>query len=191
MKPRADFKIAEHIYRTQGLAALREWHSLPFVEVPHVPFMKWCDGSMIDTTAIDRLLWPDADLWTVDVVGRHEGASREVLTVEPVDLEFAQGLAEDYVRRIGVTSIAIKEASWRLRPASEKQIAALKRCGVAVPSTLTAGEASDALTASVAASKGHDPATPKQIAYLARLGVETGEGLTKREAGRLIAGARG
>jgi superfamily II DNA or RNA helicase len=134
---------------------------------------------------------PDADLWTVDVVGRREGASREALTVEPVDLEFAQGLAEDYVRRIGVTSIAIKEASWRLRPASDKQIAALKRCGVAVPSTLTAGEASDALTASAAASKGHDPATPKQIAYLARLGIETEEGITKREAGRLIAGARG
>jgi len=71
MKPRADFRIAEHIYRTQGLAALREWHSLPFVEIAahggtaYRAFTR--DGDPIDYGTINRLLWPDA-IYYVDIL---------------------------------------------------------------------------------------------------------------------------
>lgn len=68
-----------------------------------------------------------------------------------VDLELAQGIAEDLARRLDVAALAGRAAPWRSRPASEASLRALERWGLpAVPEGLTQGEAADRLTAAVA-----------------------------------------
>jgi ATP-dependent helicase IRC3 len=63
-----------------------------------------------------------------------------------LDVGYAQGAAEDYVRKSGATSLNSKDAAWRKDGPSDKQIAALKRRG-RYREGMTRGEASDALTA--------------------------------------------
>lgn len=61
-------------------------------------------------------------------------------------LEWAIGSAEDVIRQEGVQYLVDPDASWRKRPASEKQIAVLRKWGVPVAPNLTAGQASDIIT---------------------------------------------
>lgn len=65
-------------------------------------------------------------------------------------LEYAQGIAEDYVRKHGAKALIDKAAPWRSRPASDKQKEALRRWRVPVRDGMTAGEASDAMLARAA-----------------------------------------
>lgn len=74
----------------------------------------------------------------------------EVLGAAPT-LELALGIAEDAVRRLRAENLVRPDAPWRSRPATEKQLAALRRLRVAAPAQLTAGEASELLTAAIAA----------------------------------------
>jgi ATP-dependent helicase IRC3 len=87
----------------------------------------------------------------------HEKRSKEVVSIAgSLSLGYAQGAAEDYLRKIGSAAFAAKNASWRNKPASPKQVSALARWGVTVPvddtgrPLWTAGEASDELTARIA-----------------------------------------
>ncbi|PZN03173.1 DEAD/DEAH box helicase [Thermaerobacter composti] len=84
--------------------------------------------------------------WVVELVPRDRRLPVERLTPQPVWQELAQGLAEDYVRRAEAVGLVLATASWRLRPASEKQLAALRRWGIEPRPGMTAGEASDELT---------------------------------------------
>lgn len=138
------------------------------------------------------VLRQDAELYTAEVVGRKGAPDREPLSAEPIPLELAQGIAEDYTRRVGaMKTITNKGGRWRSAPATPKQLAALKKWGVNPPEGVTKGLASDILTATMAASKGFEPATPKQLAALARLGVPHGDTVSKREAGRMLREAMG
>ena len=73
--------------------------------------------------------------------------------VEPVQLgdtlplPYAQGLAEDYARHLGVARLVEAEAPWRQHPATEKQTAQLRKLGVATRAGLTKGEAAELLAA--------------------------------------------
>jgi hypothetical protein len=73
--------------------------------------------------------------------------------VEPVQLgdtlplPYAQGLAEDYARHLGVARLVEAEAPWRQHPATEKQTALLRKLGVATRAGLTKGEAAELLAA--------------------------------------------
>lgn len=69
--------------------------------------------------------------------------------IDGVDLAMAQGAAEDYVRREAFALVK-KDAVWRRRPPNEKQAAAVKAWG-GDPAKMTAGEASDFLSAKIAA----------------------------------------
>jgi superfamily II DNA or RNA helicase len=128
------------------------------------------------------------ELYRVEVVGRKGAADREPLASEPVALELAQGIAEDYTRRVGGLRFSDGGAGWRDQPATSKQLSALRKWKVDPPAGMTRGLASDILTATMAASKGYEPATQKQLAALHRLGVAHGDNLSKREAGRLLGG---
>ncbi|HEY8414253.1 MAG TPA: DEAD/DEAH box helicase [Thermaerobacter sp.] len=86
------------------------------------------------------------DQWVVELVPKERRKQRERLTPEPVWLELAQGVAEDYVRRAEAVGLIIASAAWRQRPASEKQLAALRKWGIEPRPGMTAGEASDELT---------------------------------------------
>jgi hypothetical protein len=85
--------------------------------------------------------------WRVVHVSRD--GDREVLA-EDLDLGFAQGVAEDYARRAGAGTLVNRNANWRRDRATDGQLAALRRFGLAIHPNLTKGEASDLITAAVA-----------------------------------------
>ena len=64
---------------------------------------------------------------------------------------YAQGIAEDLLRQAGVASVLFDPAApWRARPVTDKQRAVLERMRVEIPDGLTAGEASDLISAAFA-----------------------------------------
>lgn len=129
-----------------------------------------------------------SELWDVEAVNVRVGTQpRLSLSPGPVDLSAAQGIAEDYVRRVASASgLASSRAPWLQQQASEKQIAALKRFGVKDAERLTRGTASDLLT-KFTADRATRPATPKQIASLRRRGFAVSDSLTQQEASRMFA----
>lgn len=131
---------------------------------------------------------PSGDLYAVDVVGiRIASPSNQTLSSE-VDLDTAQAIAEDYVRRCDAVGLAKSSASWRDAPVTDGQAKMLKRFGIKTITGLTKGTASDLITQKMA-SQAAEPATEKQVAYLSRMGFET-QGISKNDARRMIAKCR-
>jgi superfamily II DNA or RNA helicase len=90
-------------------------------------------------------LRPDGpDTW--QVVQVHRDAD-PVQLGDTLPLPYAQGLAEDYARHLGVARLVEAEAPWRQQPATEKQTALLRKLGTAPRAGLTKGEAADLLAA--------------------------------------------
>lgn len=77
-----------------------------------------------------------------------------------VDLELAQGIAEDVARRLDVGGLVRKGAPWRDGPASEKQLAAMRAYGIPHNSSLSKGKASDLLAVFFARKDGKRLANP-------------------------------
>ncbi|MCC7105967.1 MAG: hypothetical protein IT307_12565 [Chloroflexi bacterium] len=92
-------------------------------------------------------LEPRGDSWNVV---RHARNALPSLVARGLELGDAQGIAEDRARALGAGALVDPDAPWRQRPASEKQTALLRRKGVRVTATLTAGEASDLIAAALA-----------------------------------------
>jgi len=103
--------------------------------------------------------------------------------IKDADLELATGVAEDAIRRAGWQKLASRNATWRTsKAATAKQIARLAALNwQGDVSSLTAGEASDLITALENAI----PATKAQMAWLKHHGVDP-SGLSKREASSII-----
>ena len=90
-------------------------------------------------------LRPDGpETWQVVQVRRDVAP---VLLGDTLPLPYAQGLAEDYARHLGVARLVEAEAPWRQQPATEKQTALLRKLGLAARAGLTKGEAADLLAA--------------------------------------------
>jgi ATP-dependent helicase IRC3 len=90
-------------------------------------------------------LRPDGpETWQVVQVRRDDDPVR---LGDTLPLPYAQGLAEDYARHLGVVRLVEAEAPWRQHPATEKQTALLRKLGVAAQVGLTKGEAADLLAA--------------------------------------------
>jgi hypothetical protein len=98
------------------------------------------------------LMLKRGDGWVVNVVPRDRAAEHERLQPLPVDLELAQGIGEDYIRRASAERLVAENAYWRRNPASQKVLAALAKFRVTPPPDATAGEAGDLLTAAIARS---------------------------------------
>ena len=92
------------------------------------------------------ILQPHADTWRL-VEARPDQPSH---LIETGDFQWLLGRAEDLARQRGVTALVAKDAPWRAKPASEKQIDALRRMRVRVQAGLTAGEASDLISQKIA-----------------------------------------
>lgn len=90
--------------------------------------------------------------WIVQVVPRDRAAAHDKLQPAPVDLELAQGIGEDYIRRASAERLVSEDAYWRRNPASQKVLAALAKFRVTPPPDATAGQAGDLLTAAIARS---------------------------------------
>jgi len=121
-----------------------------------------------------------------------DGQVVEYLSDTALSLGYAQGVAEDYARRVGVARLVDKKAQWRAAPATEKQLAALTRFGIRPRAGITRGEASDLLDEAIARAEAlrNRPATAKQIAALRRMGMTVPTSLTMREAQKLFNLAR-
>jgi superfamily II DNA or RNA helicase len=89
----------------------------------------------------------DMQQWTA-VHSDRRGGRRVV--ADRMDLGFAQGVAEDYARRLGSTVFTNRDAPWRRQPATATQLDALRRWRIAVRPDVTKGEASDLISARIA-----------------------------------------
>jgi len=90
-------------------------------------------------------LRPDGpETWQVVQVRRD---AEPVRLGDTLPLPYAQGLAEDYARHLGVARLVEAEAPWRQQPATEKQTALLRKLGLTARVGLTKGEAADLLAA--------------------------------------------
>jgi ATP-dependent helicase IRC3 len=87
------------------------------------------------------------ELWTVRALGRNI-APRTLMA--DVDLELAQGVGDDYVRRCKPAILADPSAKWRKRKPSTKALQAALKWGVKVPPKATAGQVSELIDAAVA-----------------------------------------
>lgn len=99
---------------------------------------KWDrSGSWLGLDAgVGEKIWlvPDGDAYRVAL--RSRGRAEQLLA-DRLSLAYAQGVAEDYVRRNGREKFADKEAPWRQQPASVKQIAKIRELGGEAPVGLT------------------------------------------------------
>jgi superfamily II DNA or RNA helicase len=90
-------------------------------------------------------LRPDGpETWQVVQVRRD---AEPVQLGDTLPLPYAQGLAEDCARHLGVARLVEAEAPWRQHPATEKQTALLRKLGMATRAGLTKGEAAELLAA--------------------------------------------
>jgi superfamily II DNA or RNA helicase len=87
-------------------------------------------------------LAPADERWTVMRIDRDRV---ERLAVD-VDLAYAHGIAQDYVRHTGATQLADASARWRQAPMNDAQAKLLRRLGVKPPEGATRGQASDLIT---------------------------------------------
>ena len=76
----------------------------------------------------------------------HTEGREQRLVANGLDLEYAQGVAEDLARQMGALVLARRGSEWRSLAASENQLHALNEMGVEVSGEITRGEASDLLS---------------------------------------------
>jgi ATP-dependent helicase IRC3 len=91
---------------------------------------------------------PYAGAWRVIVHERDTG-QRHVLG-QALDLGYAHGVAEDFIRRLGAAHLVDSNARWRSQAISDKQRALLARLGIDHDPELSRGEASDLISAALA-----------------------------------------
>ena len=104
------------------------------------------------------------------------------LSDEVLPIGYAMGTCEDFARKLSIGNLSLKNAAWRTRPATEKQINFLKKAGIAFKPNLTRGEAMSMIEA-----RSNIPATDKQKWVIARYRLHpTPELLTKAQAAQII-----
>jgi superfamily II DNA or RNA helicase len=131
--------------------------------------------------------------YAVWLLNRFDYGDKTKISDEPLPLGYAQGEAEDYIRLHAARHLVAKDAAWRRRPATQKQIEALSRMKIPHGPDISSGEASALIDAEMARREAarNEPATRRQMWLLRhRLGFDVREGLTKGEASRMIASAK-
>jgi hypothetical protein len=112
------------------------------------------DETFILSCGVEHVvLRPDGMAWIIVVQRRQETA----IIACRLPLDYAQGTAEDYVRRAGAQRLADPHARWRHRPAFDRQLDALRRFRVPIRAGLTAGDASDELVRAIAFARESRP----------------------------------
>jgi hypothetical protein len=91
-----------------------------------------------------RMTPGQGDRWDVH---HRENGNQPILLRSGLPLGYAQGVAEDFAREGGAAWLLNPHARWGSEPASDKQLAWLRRRRVPVPAGLTKGEASDLISA--------------------------------------------
>lgn len=81
------------------------------------------------------------------------GPSLARIFARNLDLGYAQGVAEEIIRREKAIALAHTDAPWRRKPASDGQRRYLRRLGQRPPDDATKGEAADLITTAIAAER--------------------------------------
>jgi superfamily II DNA or RNA helicase len=98
-------------------------------------------------------LEPDEDeRWKVTFYPSQRHDKARVIATQ-LDLGYAQGHAEDYVREDGGMGLSTRTSAWRRRPATGPQLSALRKRRIATWTGITSGEASDLITAASVRSR--------------------------------------
>lgn len=104
------------------------------------------------------------------------------LTEGLLPLDYCMGVCEDYARKLDGAKYALKNATWRNNPATEKQLNALRKNGLSYHEGISKGEACQLLNGVFNAG-----ATEKQIYFISRYRLhDSPELLSKYEAGKII-----
>jgi ATP-dependent helicase IRC3 len=91
---------------------------------------------------------PYAGAWRVVVY--EPGTQKRHVLGHGLDLGYAHGVAEDFIRHLGAAHLVDANARWRGQGISDKQRALLDRLGIPYGSELSRGEASDLISATLA-----------------------------------------
>src|SRR5207302_9708454 len=94
------------------------------------------------------VLEPYGGLWRVIV--QEQGAPERQVLGQGLDLGYAHGVAEDFIRCLGAAHLVNPDARWRKHRMSDKQRALLERLGLDYRADLSRGEASDLISAALA-----------------------------------------
>jgi len=92
-------------------------------------------------------LAPAGERWTVVRLDR----GRVERLASEVDLGYAHGIAEDFIRQTGTMRLADASARWRRDAMNDAQAKMLRRLGITPPDGASKGEASDLITVARAA----------------------------------------
>lgn len=197
------FKVKNNQTIIEALAeadAAEEWKKERIGEVSSEEFEMFEKSRFVWTPTPDghyKLPLGEETLWIRKIGGQYvpfrmpNGAQRAVaLSDMLLSLGYAQGVAEDYARaHARDTRLIDREARWRKEPASEKQMAQLKRWKIPAPPDVTKGQAAELITLEMErrAAKSRGPATAKQIYHIrSKLGIPVPETITFAEARKLI-----
>lgn len=113
----------------------------------------------------------------------------EELNNEPLELGYAQGIAEDYARKHAATlRLADRNASWRRKPATAPQKVILRKNGIQFTPKISAGDAADLIGAYMSQKEAwkFEPASKTQLQQLRMKGVKKLAGMTKGKAWELL-----
>lgn len=91
------------------------------------------------------ILTPDGTGWTA----KFNSGEGSILLASGKPLVWAQGLSEDYARQLRADALIDPHAAWRTKPASGKQLATLQKFKIRPIPGITAGEASDLISAAI------------------------------------------
>jgi superfamily II DNA or RNA helicase len=106
--------------------------------------------------------WDDEYAPTDDPALRfHANGSAFKTLITNVELEMAQGVGEDFIRKNGASALTDRNAAWRKKPPTQKQIDAAEKWRLPVDPAWDAGELSAALSAHIEAKKNRSRNRPK------------------------------
>jgi superfamily II DNA or RNA helicase len=179
-----------------------EWRNTRIGEVSHEEFDLLGRSDFVWTQVDSHFrisVNPETSLWVrrepggymVWLVDRRDLSNKTALSEDPLPLGYAQGVAEDYIRINAVKHLVSKDAAWRHKPATLKQLETLSRLKIPHdPDNISSGEASNMIDMELARREAdrQEPASHKQIWVIRhKLGLEVRNDITKGEASRMIA----
>jgi hypothetical protein len=72
----------------------------------------------------------------------YENGHRKAMYNEPLTVDYAMGIAEEYVRNQNMMAIANKDAAWKRKKATDGQKSTLDKFKIPYDEKITSGEAS-------------------------------------------------
>jgi ATP-dependent helicase IRC3 len=92
-------------------------------------------------------------VWRAGLAVRRDGVTEKRVLIDAVSQEMAQGVCEDYARKVGGEQLVSLDAAWRKARPSAKQRALCKKLHIDIPPGATKGDVSDLLGARFGAKR--------------------------------------